>query len=102
MGMTVLTESRRRTCKSSRGSGRLGGWAVEDGSDTRRVAGDAYGVRYSWRFNGLSLKTIGRTVSGFRPQNPGGGSEKERTARGGIKEFVSRQSYLMKRVVTVG
>jgi hypothetical protein len=30
------------------GSGRLGDWPVEDGGDTRRVAEDAYGVRYSW------------------------------------------------------
>ena len=30
------------------------------------------------RFGGLDLKTIGRTVFGFRPQNPGGGSEEER------------------------
>jgi len=30
------------------------------------------------RFGGLGLKTIGRTVFGFGPQNPGGGSEEER------------------------
>jgi hypothetical protein len=42
-----------------RGSGTLGGRSVEDGGDTRRVAGDAYGVRYSWRFGELSLKTTG-------------------------------------------
>jgi hypothetical protein len=41
------------------GSGRLGGWPVEDGSDTRRMARDAYGVHYSRRFGGLSLKTTG-------------------------------------------
>jgi hypothetical protein len=29
-------------------------------------------------------------VYGFRPQNPGEGSEEERTARGGIREFASR------------
>jgi hypothetical protein len=33
---------------------------------------------------------------GFGPQNSGGGSEEERTTRGGIKEVVSKQSYLMK------
>jgi hypothetical protein len=102
MGVTMLTESRRRTCKSSRGFGRLGGRTVEDGSDTRRVAGDAYRVRYSRRFDGLGLKIIGRMVFGFGPQNPGIGFEEERTARGGIEEFVSKQSYLMKRMVTVG
>jgi hypothetical protein len=32
-------------------------------------------------------------VYGFGPQNPGGGSEEERTARGGIREFASRRSY---------
>jgi hypothetical protein len=54
------------------------------------------------RFGGLSLKTIGWTVFGFGPQNPGGGSEEEWTGRGGIEEFASRQSYLMKDVVAVG
>ena len=48
------------------------------------------------RFGGLGLKTIGRTVFGFGPQNPGGGSEEERMARGGIEEYASRRSYLMK------
>jgi hypothetical protein len=59
MGVTVLTESRRRTCKSSGGSRRLGDCAVEDGGDTCRVAGDAYEVRNSRWFGGLSLKTTG-------------------------------------------
>jgi hypothetical protein len=54
------------------------------------------------RFGGLGLKTIGGRVCGFGPQNPGGGSEEERTARGGIEEFVSRRSYLMKGVVAIG
>ena len=54
------------------------------------------------RFGWLSLKTTGWTVFGFGPQNPGGGSEEERTARGGIEEFASRQSYLIKGVVAVG
>jgi hypothetical protein len=44
----------------------------------------------SARFCGLGLKTIGGRVYGFGPQNPGEGSEEERTARGGIKEFASR------------
>jgi hypothetical protein len=61
----VLTESSRRTCKSSRGSRRLGGRAVEDGGDTCRVAGGAYEVRYS------------QTVSKFGPQNLGRGSKEE-------------------------
>jgi hypothetical protein len=55
-------------------------------------------VTHVW-FDGLSLKTIGGRFHGFGPQNPGGGSEKERTARGGIEEFVPRQSYLMRGTV---
>ena len=51
----------------------------------------------SVRFGGLGLKTIGGRVYGFGPQNPGGGSEKEQTARGGIEESMSRRSYLMTR-----
>jgi hypothetical protein len=53
-------------------------------------------------FGGLSLKTTGRMVFGFGPQNPGEGSEEERMTRGGIEEFVSRRSYLMKGTVAVG
>ena len=56
----------------------------------------------SVRFGGLGLKTIGGWVYGFGPQTPGGGSEKERTARGGIEEFALRRSYLMKGAVAVG
>jgi hypothetical protein len=50
----------------------------------------------------LDLKTIGGRFHRFGPQNPGGGSEEERMVRGGIEEFASRQSYLMKDVVAVG
>ena len=39
---------------------------------------------------------------GFGPQNPGGGSEEERTTCGGIKEVVSKQSYIMKDAVAIG
>jgi hypothetical protein len=59
----VLTESRRWTCTSSESSRRLGGRAIEDGGDTHRVMGDAYGIRYSqavWWVepqNDLDLKT---------------------------------------------
>ena len=42
------------------------------------------------RFGGLCLKTIGGRFHRFGPQNPDGGSEEERTSRGGIEEFVSR------------
>jgi hypothetical protein len=54
------------------------------------------------RFGGLGLKTIGGWFRGFKPQNPDGGSEKEQTACGGIEEFASRRSYLMKGAVAVG
>jgi hypothetical protein len=73
----VLTESRQRSSESSRSSGRLSGRLVEDDGDTRQVAGDAYGVRYSRWFGELSLKTTGRMVSRFGPQNLSGCSEEE-------------------------
>jgi hypothetical protein len=46
-------------------------------------------------------KPSGGRVYGFGPQNPGG-FEEEWTARGGIEEFVSRRSYLMKGAMAVG
>jgi hypothetical protein len=85
-----------------RGSRRLGARAIEDRGDTCRVTGDIYGVCYSQRFGGLSLKTIGWMVSRVWPQNPDKGSEEERTARGGIKKFVSGRSYLMKGAEAIG
>ena len=48
------------------------------------------------RFDGLGLKIIGAWFHEFGPQNPSEGSEEKRTARGGIEEFASRRSYLMK------
>ena len=45
------------------------------------------------QFGGLGLKTIGGRFHGFGPQNLSGGSEEERTARGGIGEFASKRSY---------
>jgi len=53
-------------------------------------------------FGGFGLKTIGGRFHGFGPQNPGGGSEEERMARGGIEEFALRRSYLMKGAVAIG
>jgi hypothetical protein len=60
-------------------------------------------MKYATRrwFGGLSLKTIGDQFHRFGPQNPSGGSEEERTARGGIKEFVSRRSYLIDGMMAV-
>ena len=77
----MLTGSRRRTRESSEAQEDLAGRSVEDGGDMRRMAGNAYGVRYP------------RTVYEFGPQNPGGGFEEGRTARGVIEEFASRRSY---------
>ena len=51
-------------------------------------AGDAYAVRYSRP--GLVVWASKPSVAGFAgfgPQNPGGGSDAERTARGGIGEI---------------
>jgi hypothetical protein len=54
------------------------------------------------RFGGLGLKTISGRVYRFGPQNPGEGSEEERTTCGSIEEFASRQRYLMKGAVVIG
>ena len=58
----------------------------------RRVAGDAYGVRYSRRFGGLSLKTTGWIVSWVCPQNSGEVPRRNEAARGGITDVASRRS----------
>jgi hypothetical protein len=52
-------------------------------------------------FGGLGLKTIDGQFHEFGPQNPSGGSKEEQTACGGIEEFVSRRSYLMKGAMAV-
>ena len=52
-------------------------------------------------FGGLGLKTIDGGFHKFGPQNSGEGSEEEQTTRGGIEEFASRQSYLIKCAVAV-
>jgi hypothetical protein len=54
------------------------------------------------QFDGSGLKTISGRFRGFGPQNLGGCSDDEWMTRGGIEEFASRQSYLMKGAVTVG
>jgi hypothetical protein len=41
------------------------------------------------------------TVSRVWLQNSGGGFEEERMARGGIEDFVSRRSYLMKGALAI-
>ena len=45
------------------------------------------------RFGGLGLKTTGGGFVGFGPQNPGIGSDAERTTRGGIGEVAWKQGY---------
>jgi hypothetical protein len=85
-----------------RGSGGLGGRPIEDGGDTCQVAGTRMECATCGRFGGLGLKTIGGRFHGFGPQNLGGGSDEERTTRGGIEEFASRRSYPMKGAVAVG
>ena len=94
----MLTESRRRTCKSSGGSGRLGALAVEDGGDMRRVTGDAYGVCYSWTVWWFGPQTIGRTVSGFGPKTLAEVPRRNGVARGGITEVTSRRSKSVQKV----
>jgi hypothetical protein len=54
------------------------------------------------RFGGLGLKTIGGRFHRFVPQNLGGGFKEERMTHGGIEEFASRRSYLMKGAMAVG
>jgi hypothetical protein len=98
----MLTKSRRWTCESS--------GAQEDIADGRsrtavtRIEWRGMRMEYATcgRFDGLGLKTIDGRFHGFRPQNPDGGSEEEQTTRGGIEEFASRRSYLMKGAVAVG
>jgi hypothetical protein len=98
IGVTKLTESRQRTRESS--------GAQEDlAADRSRTAVTRVVTRMEYatyrRFGGLGLKTIGDRFHGFGPQNPGRGSDEERTAHGGIEKFALRRSYLMKDAVAV-
>jgi hypothetical protein len=76
--------------------------AVEDDGETCQWRGTC--MEYATRgwFGGLDLKSISGRFHGFGSQNPGGGSEEERTTRGGIEEFAMRRSNLMKGTVAVG
>ena len=93
----MLTESRRLMCESSGAREDL----VVSRSRTAVTHVEWRGTHMEYatcgRFGGFGLKTICGRFHGFGPQNPGGGSEKEQTARGGIEEFMSRRSYLMTR-----
>jgi hypothetical protein len=99
MGVTVLTESRRRMCELSGAQEDLA--AYQSRKAVTHVEWRGMRMEYATR-GGLGLKTIGCRFYGFGPQNPGGGSEEERMAHGGIEEFVSRRSYLMKGAMAVG
>nr|AWA45061.1 hypothetical protein SS31J13_000013 [Saccharum spontaneum] len=81
MGVTVLTESRRQTCGSSEAQ-RI--WCA--GRSRTAV------TRVERRETRTEYATCER-VWWFGPQNSSEGSEEERTARGGIREFASRRNY---------
>src|SRR5579859_1327451 len=66
------------------------GWSK---TATRVGGGRVRGTLLTVRFGGLGLKTIGGGFRGFGPQNPDGGSNAERMARGGIREIASKQGY---------
>ena len=70
-----MTESSRRSSKSSGGSRRLGGQAVMDEVTRVELRGTRMEYATRGRFVGLGLKTTRWTVFGFGSQNPGGGSE---------------------------
>ena len=102
MGVTVLTESRRWMCESSGAQEDLA--AGRSRTTVTRVEWQRTRMEYATRgrFGGFGLKTICGRFHGFGPQNPGGGSEEEQMARGGIEEFALRRSYLMKGAVAIG
>jgi hypothetical protein len=70
MEVTVLIESSRRTCESSRVQEDLAGWRVKDGGNTRQVTEMRMEYNNRGQFGGLGLKTIGDRFRGFGPQNP--------------------------------
>ena len=98
----MLTESRRQTYESSGAQADL----AAGRSRTTVTCVEWRGRRMEYatrgRFGGLGLKTIDGRFHGFGPQNQGGGSEEEQTARGSIEEFASGKSYLMKGAVAIG
>jgi hypothetical protein len=100
-GVTVLTESRQWTYKSSEALEDLvSGWSRMEVIHIEWLGTHMEYATHE-RFGGLGLKTISGWFHGFGPQNSGRGFEEEQTARGGIEEFASRQSYLMKGAVAV-
>jgi hypothetical protein len=65
MGVTVLTESRRRTCGLSEAQEDLACRPVKDGGDTRRGRGRVWSTLLASGFGGLGLKTIGDGFTGL-------------------------------------
>jgi hypothetical protein len=101
MGVTVLTESRWRTCESSEAQDLADG---RSRTTVTRVEQRGTRMKYAprervWWFGPQNHRW---RIYGFVSQNPDGGSEEEQTSRGGVGEFASRQSYLMKGAVAVG
>jgi hypothetical protein len=92
MGVTVLTESRRQTCgsreaKRTWGAGRS---RMAVTRDERRGTRMEYATRERvWWFGPQNHRW---RVYGFGPQNLGGGSEEERTARGGIGDRLMKMT----------
>jgi hypothetical protein len=70
MGVTMLTESRRRTCGSSEAQEDLACQPVKDGGDTCRGRGRVWSTLLASGFDGLGLKTIdgGFTGLGIKTQ----------------------------------
>jgi hypothetical protein len=85
-----------------RSSAGLSGRPVEDSGYTCEWRGTRMEYATGGGLVVWTSKPSGGRVYEFEPQNPGGGSEKERTTCDGIGEFVSRRSYLMKGAVAVG
>jgi hypothetical protein len=64
--------------------------------------GRAWSTLLASGFGGLGLKTIDDRFTGLGFKTRVEVPKKKRTARGGIEEFASRRSYLMKGAVAVG
>ena len=73
----MLTESRRRTCKSSKALEDLAPGRLRMEVTRVELPGTCMEYATCGRFGGLGLKTIGWTVSKFEPQNPCEGPEEE-------------------------
>ena len=88
----MLTESRRRTCKSSEALKDL----APERSRTEVTRVELRGTRMEYatrgRFDGLGLKTIGGRFTGLDHKTRTEVPRRNGTARGGITEVALRQS----------